>query len=125
MKFSEFCDIAENTEQEQQLLQFFKQDDMQEAEKVFAKLTYVPIVGKLFAAVIALGNYESIADFKQSEHYDHIKDWNFDVDFDKRSLNITPNNAQKKKALKVLAIIFTVIMLMVLFRKLRCRSKTF
>jgi len=123
MKFSQLCDTIENTEQEQQLLQYFKQDDMQEAEKVFAKLARVPIAGKLFAAVIAMSDYESLAEFKQSEHYDNIKDWNFDIDFDKKSLYITPNNEQKKKALKILAIIGVAITLIVLLRKLCCRKK--
>ena len=101
MRFSQFCDITENTEQEQQLLQFLKQDNMKQAEKAFTKLTRVPVIGNLFAAVIALSNYESIAAYKQSEHYQHIKDWNFAIDFDKKGLFITPDDEQKKKALKI------------------------
>ena len=123
MRFSQFCDLAENTEQEQQLLQFLKQDDMKQVEKVFTKLTRVPIIGKLLAAVIALGNYESIAAFKQSEHYQNIKNWNFSINFDKKSLIISPNDVQIKKALKVLAIIGTVITLIMVCRKLCCRRK--
>jgi len=123
LRFSQFCDLAENTEQEQQLLQFLKQDDMKQVEKVFTKLTRVPIIGKLLAAVIALGNYESIAAFKQSEHYQNIKNWNFSINFDKKSLIISPNDVQIKKALKVLAIIGTVITLIMVCRKLCCRRK--
>ena len=121
MRFSQFCDIAENTEQEQQLLKFLKQDKMKQAEKVFTKLTRVPIFGSLFAALIALGNYESIAAYKQSEHYRHIKDWNFKIDFHKNSLSISPNDEQKKKAQRFLAITGSVIVLIIICRKLCCR----
>ena len=122
MKFSQFCDKAENTEQEQQLLQFLKQDDMEPAEKVFTKLARAPVVGKLFAAVTALGEYDSIAAFKQSEHFQHIKNWNFAIDFDKKSMFITPNETQIRKALKVFAIIGAVVALIVICRKHCCRK---
>jgi len=123
MKFSQLCDTVENTEQEQQLLQFLKQDDMQEAEKVFAKMARAPFMGKLFASLIALSDYESIAAYRQSEYYDNIKDWDFKIDFDKKSLYIGPNDEQKKTALKALAVIGIVITLIVLFRKLRRLGK--
>ena len=122
MRFSQFCDVAENTEQEQQLLQFFKQDDMGPVESVFAKMSNVPIIGKLFTALIALSNYDSIAAFKQSEYYQNLKDWNFDIDFDKKSLYIRPNDEQLKKALKILAIIGAIIALIVICRKCCCKK---
>ena len=120
MRFSEYCETAENTEQEQQLLQFMKQDKMKDAEKAFGKLTRIPIIGKLFSAVIALGNYESIAEYKRSEHYDNIKNWNFVIDYDKNSMSIGPTDEQKKKAMKVLAVVGAVIALIVVARKLGC-----
>jgi len=120
MRFSQFCDTAENTEQEQQLLQFLEKDDLKKAKNVFTKLTRVPIFGNLFAAVIAMSNYESIAAYRQSRHYEHIKDWEFDVDFDKNSMKIGPNDEQEKKAVRVVAIIGAVIALIVLCRKFCC-----
>jgi len=123
MRFSQFCDIAENTEKEQQLLQFLKQDDMKPVKKAFGQLARKPFIGKLFTAVIALSDYESIAAFKQSEHYEHIKDWNFNIDFDKNSLLIGPNEEQAKKALKVLAVGGAAITLIIMCRKLCCRRK--
>jgi len=111
--------MSENTEQEQQLLQFLKQDDMKEAEQVFAKMAGLPVVGKLFAALVALGDYESIAAFRRSEHYHNLKDWNFAIDFDKNSLYITPNSTQIIKAIRVLAIISAVISLMLVLRRVR------
>jgi len=121
MRFSQFCDMVEHTEQEQQLLQFLKQDGMEQVEEVFANMTGVPIVGKLFAAINALSDYETIAEFKQSEHYQHLKDWNVTIDFDKKLLLLGPNDEQKKKAVKILAVIGTIITLIMIYRKLRRR----
>ena len=123
MRFSQLCDRAENTGQEQQLLQIFKQEELKKAENVFVKLTRIPIIGKLFSAVIALGDYESITSFKQSEYYNNIKDWNFDIDFDKKSFSIGPSEEQQRKAMKVLAIIGAIITLIIICRKLCCRKK--
>ena len=120
MRFSEYCETAENTEQEQQLFQFMKQDKMKDAEKAFKKLTRIPVIGKLFSAVVALGNYESIAAFKRSEHYDNIKNWNFVIDYDENSMSIGPTDEQKKKAMKVFAILGAIITLIVIARKLGC-----
>ena len=124
MKFSQLCDRAENTEQEQQLLQFFKYDDMKEVENIFKKMTRVPIIGKLFSAVVALGEYESISSFKQSEHYKNIKDWNFEIDFgDKKSLSIGPSEVQQKKAMKIFTVVSIIITLIILYRKFCYRKK--
>jgi hypothetical protein len=122
MIFAQFCDTAENTEQEQRLLQFFKSDDMKPVEEVFTKMARVPIVGKILKALVALGDYESIAAFRLSEHYQNLKDWNFNIDFDKKSMSVTPNDEQKKKAMKVLAVIGVIITLIILCRKF-CRRK--
>jgi len=121
MRFSQFCDMAENTEQEQQLLQFFKNDE--QVEKIFSKMTCIPVVGKLCKSLLAMGDYESISAFRQSEHYDPIKDWNFAVDFDKKSLSLTPNDEQKKKAINILIIIIAVIMVLKMYRKICNRKK--
>ena len=121
MRFSQFCETVENTEQEQQLLQFFNNDE--QVEKIFSKMTCIPGVGKLCKSLLAMGDYESITAFKQSEHYDPIKDWNFTVDFDKKSLSITPNDEQKKKAFKILTVISAVLILIKIYRKLCGRKK--
>ena len=123
MKFSEFCDMAENTEQEQQLLQFFKQDGMEDAEKVFVKMAHIPVIGKIFTALVALGNYKSIAAFRQSRHYQNLRNWNVDIDFDKRSLMINASAEQKRKAMKILAAVSAGIALLVICRRLCCRRK--
>jgi len=123
MKFSQFCDIAENTEQEQQLLQMLKKDDMKEFKKIMAKMRRIPVIGKLFAAILALSKSENIAEFRQTEHYPNIKNWDFKVDFDKGSLSINPSDIQKKKMINVLAVICVVITVLLICRKLCCRKK--
>jgi len=124
MKFSQLCDRVENTEQEQQLLQFFKCDDMKEVANIFKKMTRVPVFGKLFSAVIALGDYESISSFKQSKYYNNIKDWNFEINFgDKKSLSIGPSELQQKKAMKIFAVVSIIITLIILYRKFCYRKK--
>ena len=123
MRFSQFCDTAENTEQEQQLFQLVKDDDFKQAEKALAWLTRLPFFGNLFAAIVALGSYESIAEYRKSRHYDHIKDFDFKVDFEKKSLAVGPTEEQKKKALQIVAMIGAAIALIVILRKLCCRCK--
>jgi len=123
MKFSQFCDEAENTEQEQQLLQFFKQEGMEQAEQIFAKMSRIPVIGKIFTALTALSSYESIAAFRQSIHYRNLMNWNFKVDFDKKGLYITPSDEQKKKAVKIMAMIGAVVAVLAICRKLCCKKK--
>ena len=123
MRFSEFCDMAENTEQEQQLLQFFKQGGMEIPKKIFARMSYIPIMGKVFTALIAIGNYKSIAEFRQTAHYRNLMNWNFAIDFDKKNLSINPNDEQIKKARKIMLAIAIGVALLVICRKLCCRKK--
>ena len=80
MKFSQFCDMVENTEQEQQFLQFLKKD---ETRKALKQVSATPILGKgkLFTAIGALANAESIASFRQSGHYRHIMNWNINLNY--------------------------------------------
>jgi len=123
MKFSEFCDTIENTEKEQQLLQYLNKAELQDAKKVFVKMTRTPVMGKVFEALLALENYDSIEGFKQSEHYSNIKDYEFSVDFESNSLNIGVSEVQKKKMTKCVVIAAIVIVLLIIFRKLRKRRK--
>lgn len=124
MKFSQFCETAENTEQEQQLLELLKDGELKKAEEVLEKMTNVPVIGKLCAAVIALINTESIAEFRQSSHYQHLMDMEFSFDFDKRSFYITPSDVQKKQIKKTLTVIGGGIALLLIYRKLFRRKKT-
>jgi len=122
MKFSQFCEAAENTEQEMQLLQFLKEGEMKQVEQIMAKMARVPVVGKFCAAIVALINCDSIAEFKQSTHYRHLKNFDFTFDYDKRNLLITLNDAQKEKIKKVLAVVGVSTTLLILYRKF-CNKK--
>jgi len=123
MKFSQFCEEAENTEKEQQLLQFLKEDEMRQVEQIMAKMARVPIIGKSCTAVIALINCDSLAEFKRSAHYKHLMNFNFTFDFDQRDLFITPSDAQIKNIVKVLAVIGASTTLLILYRKFCSRKK--
>ena len=123
MKFSQFCEMAENTEKEQQLLQFLKEDEMKTVEQILAKMTHIPFAGKICAAVVALINSESIAAFKQSGHYRQLMNMDFNFDFDKRSLQVSPSDAQKEQIKKAFAMIGGGIALLLILRKLFRRKK--
>ena len=130
MKFSEFCDMAENTEKEAQLFQYFKDSEFfNESGEVTlkgaaAKLKSIPLLGKILAAVIALAESESIAEFRQTEHYGYIKNWNlsFDPDGESEHFALSPSSEQIQKIVKIIAIASTVITLLLLCRKF-CRRK--
>ena len=127
MKFSEFCDSIENTEQEQQFLQFMKDDEnFGEAKKYLVKAEKIPVVGKVCTALMALSDYDSIAEFKESEYYPQIMDWNITFDPEAKSLSLNPGEAQMKqvkKAAMVFGIVVAVIAAIVLIRKFCCRKK--
>ena len=122
MRFSQFCDMAENTEQEQQFFQFLKQDFVQDPMREHsAKLKCIPIIGKVLTAIFALAKSENIAEFRQSRHYRHLMNW--DVKFDGNNLEINTSDVQKKKVLKILAVIGAVLAILVICRKCCCRKK--
>jgi len=114
--------MAENTEQEQKLFELLKTDALKEAEPVFEKMSRLPVIGKVFSALIALGKSGSIAAFRKSGHYRHIMNYDFKVDFDKESLQINPSDIQKEKIKKVAAVI-GIVMAVLLICRLCCRCK--
>ena len=122
MRFSQFCDIAENTEQEQQLFQFLKEEALSPLAEHSTKLKRIPIIGKVLTAILVLAKSESIAEFRQSKHYRHLMNW--DVKFDgEHNLEINPSDIQKKKVLKILAVIGVILAILVICRKCCCRKK--
>ena len=109
MIFSDYLDSIENTEQEQQLIEKFASvaADMEKATKV-------PLVGKKIGALIALGSAESIAAFRETEHYDRIKDWDVSINLETGSFSLSPSSEQKKKIVKIAVAAGVVILLSVL-----------
>jgi len=129
MKFSEFCDMTENTEQEQPFLQFVREThkdviDAMEEENAAAAIKRVPFVGKWCAAVAALSNAESLAEFRQSEHYPFVMDWDVTFDPDTNKFSLSGVSAeQRKKAAMVFGIVVAVIAALLIFCKIRRRKK--
>jgi len=122
MKFSEYCDMVENTEQEQQLFEFMRNDsNMQEAWTVMEKMQTMPVIGKIITALGELGDAESIAAFRQTEHYPHIMNFEFNFDPDKGDFSLAPSVEQQKIMKMVFAAIVAGIVLLVVCCKLRRR----
>ena len=103
MIVSNYLDSIEGTEQESVFLSHFV--EIAEDEDV-AKVLHLPIVGKLLGALVALGSMDSIAKFKQTEHYNIIKDWGITVfDLKKGYISIHPGPKKLKKILAVMAVV--------------------
>ena len=124
MKFSQFCDMTENTANEQRFFQLMQEKEDLQAFVQIAQSEYknIPLVGKFSVALAELVDCGSIAEFRHSEHYDYIKDWEFKFDFDSGNLTIVPSDVHIKKFAKILMVIFAVITAIVVYRKF-CRRK--
>ena len=118
MKFHKLLDSVENTEKEELLRQ-----RISEVKEYLMPVQRVPFAGKPIRALIAYCDFESAADFRQSQHYADIKDWNVTValEGDRKSIAISPSEVHIKKFLPVLACIGVGISLIVLFKKKRCK----
>jgi len=115
MKFADYLDLVENTEDEQLLLK-----NAAEIRDDIAKVTWIPIVGKILTALIVLGECENIAEFRQSEQYDVIKDWNIEVsDIKKGHFSLYPSDAHLQIIKTVIIVVGAVLTLLWLRRKLR------
>lgn len=103
MKFSRYLKKTANTEQEQKFLQFLNTDAVTLAFKQLSKMDKLPVVGRMFAAIVELKNYESLDAYKQSVHYPYIKDWDVTVNIDKGQFMIGPGKKHRKMMLKFIA----------------------
>ena len=115
MLLTEFLDSAQNTEQEARLFEV-----LIPIKNEIAKLTGVPVVGKLFSALVALCDLESIEAFKQSEHYQNIKGWDVSANLEKGLFSVYPGAESRRKIFKALALIGTAVFLLCLWRRI-CR----
>ena len=122
MTFGEWCETAVNTEEEERFFEFMQRDDMQELEDVFLRLQRLPFLGKTFAAMNALDAYETLAEYMESEHYQHIKNWDFKFDADTETFSFQPGPAQRQKCKKVFITIAAVVGVIILCRKFCCRN---
>jgi len=107
MLFTEYLESIEGTEQEDQFI-----EHVAKAREYFE---HMPI--KVIKAVAALGDYDSIADYKESEHYQNTFGWDVKVNLETGSLSIYPGAAKRKKALIVIVcIVVGIILLKKLFK---------
>jgi len=116
MLFTDYLDSVANTEDE---ARFF--EELAKLTADFKEVTQVPVVGKLFAAIVALSDCESIDEFKESGHYQDIEGWDISINLDTGLFAIYPGAAMRKKALGFLAFVCVGIFLLWLWR--RCCRK--
>jgi hypothetical protein len=118
MSLAEYLDSIANTEQEQQFLL-----KLSELKEEFGQIAKTPFVGKLFRALVVLGDSESIEEFKQSEHYENIKGFDIRVkNLEKGHFNIYPGKAQRKAMVKLSAVVAIGLLLIIFLRKKkRCK----
>jgi len=124
MVVSTYLDSIEGTEQEQQLL-----DGMVKltAEQAIVDMMNAPGVGKIFTALDVLGKSESIAEFKETVHYNNVKDWGIQViDIEKGYISIYPGPKHIRKICIVAGVIGGVLLglkLSKLFKKYELKLK--
>ena len=115
MIVSDYLYLIEGTEKEPMLLnsmvELTKDEDV-------AKVLNLPLVGKLLRALVALGASDSIATFRQTKHYEYIKDWGITVfDLKKGYISIHPGPKHLKIILPVIAIVGVGLLLLKLRKK--------
>ena len=115
MLVSKYFDSIEGTEKEPVLLKCIV--ELAEDEDV-AKLLDKPIIGKLLSALVDLSSSDSIDAFRQTEHYENIKDWGITVfDLEKGYISIHPGPKHMKKIFVVMAIACIGVYLLKLRKK--------
>ena len=120
MKFSDYCDMIENTPEEQELLEFMRSDaSMQEAWEVLEKMQNMPVLGKVITALGELPEYESLADFRASEHYPHLMNWDISFDAERGSFAVSPGPKHMLVFKCIVAAIGLGVLLLVVCRKMR------
>ena len=117
MVISKYLDSIEGTDKEPMLLKGMVELTKQE---VILQLMDKPGVGVIFNALAVLGNSESIADFRRTEHYMYIKDWGITVfDLETGAVSIYPG----PKHLKRVGIVAAIAGAGLLLWKLRKKHK--
>ena len=117
MKFSDYMDSVENTEQEDLLRQ-----KLQDVKEFMEKIPNIPIIGKMLKALVAYGDSDGIEEFRQSAHYDNIKDWNISVpEIEKGNVSIQPGFAQWLKIINFIIIVCVCVSIYKRIKKKRAQ----
>jgi len=99
MLLTQYLDSIANTQDEARFLQ-----ELEKIKGPFSQMSQVPLVGKMFTALAALGECESIEGFKESCHYGSLEGWDIYVNLDSGMFSIYPGPEQRKKLFKILGI---------------------
>jgi len=103
MVISKYLDSIEGTEDEQKFKEAIAK--LSETEEITVLLDK-PGIGPFFKSIFAIAEADSIADFKQSEHYANIKDWSITVfDLENGTFSIHPGPKHVKMFLAVAAMV--------------------
>lgn len=110
MTVSEYLNSIENTEQEQKALASFAKAFC-EVKDELAKAVNYPFVGKCLRALLALSQATSVTEFKQTNHYNNIKNWDINVDqLEKGNIQVTPGPAHKEAIIEVVAMVGALLL---------------
>ena len=116
MLLTDYLDSIQGTEQEARFFEVFAV--VKDAVK---QLTRIPVVGKLFEALVVLDDLGSIETFVQCEHYQNIRGWDIFVNLDKGVFSIYPGAESRKKIFTFLALFGIGVLLLCLWRRGRHR----
>ena len=117
MLFSTYMEFLEGTDKEAAFFETFAEARQGLAEvPPNVKLGKIPFVGRMITAIIALVEAESIAAFRNTEHYEYLKDWNVKVH--DGGFTMWPGDETIEKIAKVAVAIVGVIVALAVIRKL-------
>ena len=115
MTIAKYLDSIEGTDKEPIL---FKGMVKLTEEESIAALMDKPGVGDIFTALAELGSSKSIADFRQTQHFNAIKDWGISVyDLEKGNISVYPGPKHLKRFFTVVAIAGAGVLLWKLHKK--------
>ncbi|MCL2235710.1 MAG: hypothetical protein FWB98_04615 [Defluviitaleaceae bacterium] len=120
MRLNEYLLSIEGTEDEGKLFEALEKTG--ESEEELAAMTQIPVAGKLFIALSELYEIGSIAEFKQTPHFDECNNWSAKIDFDKDTFMLYPGPEMRKKIFIALGIfVGAIVGLVMLIKFLRRR----
>jgi len=125
MLVSAYLDSIEGTEDEG--LFFAKMRELSEIDGVQTGLGQakgIPFIGKVVTALLAMMNAETVAAFRETAHYEVLKDWSIHIrDLENLNLSLNPSFKQIKKVLPFVAVAAGIILALVLWRRKCCCRK--
>ena len=124
MTFADYLDSLQCPEKEQELRALVEQSgEAFGTDDEFAQAAKIPYVGKLLLALEAFCETHDTDEFRQTAHYELLKNWDVDVrSIEKGSFVIYPGAAHRKKAGIAFAAVSAVVAGFWLWRR-RCKKR--